>query len=94
MIDAAQGLGREIAVQPGSTQERVTTMFRRCVTRPPTTEEQSAIVAFYEKQKERIAQEELEAKTLSGEKEGDVEKAAWTTVARALLNLDEAITRQ
>src|SRR5207237_10340200 len=38
-IEAAQALGKSISALPGAESERLTTLFRRCVTRPPTSQE-------------------------------------------------------
>ena len=69
-------------------------LFRRCLTRPPTEEEVAMLSQFYAAQKERFTKGELDAKALAGEGAGEVnECAAWTALARALWNLDEAITK-
>src|SRR5205085_3659584 len=34
-IESAQALGRSIAASPGSDEDRVALLFRRCLTRPP-----------------------------------------------------------
>ena len=52
------------------------------------------LVRFYNAQKERCAGKELNAAALAGPGEGDIsERAAWTLVARTLLNLDETIAK-
>ena len=92
-IEAAKALGRETAEQMCPTNERVTFIFRRCLTRQPTDAERAAIIRFYDAQTQRIATEELSAKLLIGSTAEDMtEQAAWATVARCLLNLDEVIT--
>lgn len=93
-LDASRALGRTLATQSGSVEDRVRSLFRRCLTRPPTDEEVATLAKFYAAQKERFAKGELDAKALAGETTGDVnECAAWTALARALWNFDEAITR-
>ena len=73
---------------------KVTHLFRRCLTRSPTAEETTLLTAFYRKQKDRLAKNELNATALASPGSGDVqERAAWTIVARALLNLDETIAK-
>src|SRR5262245_14204563 len=75
-------------------EERATSLFRRCLTRPPSPDELAAIVAFYQQQREYLAGHAAEtAKLAGGEGKDAVETAAWTAVARALLNLDETITK-
>ncbi len=69
-------------------------LFRRILTRPPTTEERKDLVGFFEKQRARLASGELNAETIMSDKTiASPETAAWKMVARVLLNLNEAITR-
>ena len=97
LVEAAQALGR-LAAAPTrreSPQDLATYIFRRCLTRPPTDQELSAIVAFYESQNQRLVAKELDAEKIAGPGEGDaIQLAAWTLTARAVLNLDEAITKE
>ncbi len=93
-LEAARALGGKLAVDEGSIEDRVSIAFRRCFTRPPTDEEVALLAKFWAAQKERFINGELDAKALAGEGPGEMnERAAWTALARALLNLDEAITR-
>jgi hypothetical protein len=53
------------------------------------------LTGFYEAQKARLAKKELDAAAVAGPGPGNaVERAAWTALARALLNLDEAIVKE
>jgi len=95
IIEAAQALGRKIAEMPGPTDKRVTELFRRCLTRPPTDEETAALTAFHDRQVERLRAGKLDAKVIAGSGDGDmVQRAAWTLVARVVFNLDEMITKE
>ena len=52
------------------------------------------LVQFYQAQKRRFERKELDAARIAGPGEGEAgERAAWTVLARALLNLDEAVTK-
>jgi hypothetical protein len=94
ILEAAQALGRQLAAQPGSIESRVESLFRRCLTRPPSAEERAQLVKFYEAQRARFASGELKATTFAGPGDGDAnDRAAWTALARALLNLDELIAK-
>jgi hypothetical protein len=72
-------------------------IFRRILTRPPSSVELEELVAFYQSQMERLESETLKATELLS----DAERAAGTAneiaalkmVARVLLNLNENITR-
>ena len=60
-------------------------------------DERAAVGRFYENQTTRLAAGELDAAAIAGEKSTDdrlIERAAWTLVARAVLNLDEVITKE
>ena len=95
VLEAAQALGRQTAEVPGSAESRARTLFRRCLTRPPTAEELADLLAFRRRQVERLRAGALNARAIAGADGGDVvERAAWTLVARAVFNLDEFITRE
>ncbi len=97
--EAAQALGRMMTARKGSVVERVDYLFRRCLTRPPSTEETAQLVRFFETQKDRCERKELDAAKIAGLTDRrDVgptvnERAAWTALARILFNLDEAIVK-
>jgi len=93
--ETAQALGKMIAARPGTVEQRVDYLFRRCLTRPPSPEELKLLAQYYEAQKARLDKKELNAAALSGTTGETVnEAAAWTLVARSLLNLDEAVTKE
>jgi hypothetical protein len=64
------------------------------LTRPPTSAELAMLVEFHDEQRERIEAKDIDAAKVAGKGEGDVaDRAAWTLVARAVMNLDEAIVK-
>ncbi len=85
---------------------RIIHLFRRCLTRPPTPEELSELERYFAATRASLdaaesgaAGEVLKEADILGLKEGETvthstDRAAWTLVARALLNLDETITRE
>jgi hypothetical protein len=92
--EAAQALGRLMASSGGSVEDRARLLFRRCLTRPPDSDELAMLVQFYRAQKGRLERKELDAATIAGPGEGDpVERAAWAILSRALLNADEAVMK-
>jgi len=93
MIEAAQTLGREFATRSESHTERLQNLFRRCLTRPATPDELALLNRFFHEQLGRIERKELNAAVIAGPGELAESRAAWTLVARTLLNLDETITR-
>ena len=97
-MDAARALGRWAAEQPSSPESKIQTIFRRCLTRPPSEPEVQKLTRFYQNQLNRFAAGDLKAadflKTAQASNESSNEQAAWTALARVLLNLDETITKQ
>jgi hypothetical protein len=94
-MEAAQALGRQMTARSEPASERAAYLFRCCLGRPPRTEEIEKIMAFHHAQKQRLQKKEINAAALAGLGEGDVnERAAWTLLARALFNLDEAIVKE
>jgi hypothetical protein len=78
----------------GPDESIATALYRRCLTRPPEKDELAMLVSYAQRQRDRFKSKDLDAAKVAGEGEGDpTERATWTVVARAILNLDEAITR-
>ncbi|MFN0068625.1 MAG: PSD1 and planctomycete cytochrome C domain-containing protein [Limisphaerales bacterium] len=93
-VEAAQALGRQAAALEGDAAARAKFLFRRTLTRSPAPDELAKLVAFHAAQLARFRSGGLEVPDLAGPGDGDpAERAAWTAVARALLNLDETTTR-
>ena len=93
LIEAAQILGREFAARPGSDAERLSDLFRRCLTRPAAADELDLLNRFLREQSGRLERKELDAVAIAGPGDNPIPRAAWTLLARTLLNLDEAITK-
>jgi hypothetical protein len=94
-MECAQALGNLAARAEGGNTARATLLFRRCLTRPPSNDESARLIQFYQTQLARFASGELSAADILDSKSAELakERAAWTTVARVLLNLDETITK-
>jgi hypothetical protein len=94
MMEAAQQLGALLAGVGSADDARIGEAFLRCLGREPAGEESAAALAFVSRQRTRFTADEASAKALAGEGQGSVsERAAWTAFARALLNVDEFVTR-
>jgi mono/diheme cytochrome c family protein len=94
LLEAHQALGNRLAAAEGTPEEKRLRLFRECLTRHPSAEEQQALQRFADKVAERLARGELDAAKIAGPGETDRKEAAlWTLVARALMNLDEAVTK-
>ncbi len=93
LMEAAQALGKLLTARPGGVDERLAYGFRRVATRPPSAGEVAVLRNFFEAQSLRFQTGELDARAFTGDSSATPESAAWTAVARALLNLDEAVNR-
>ena len=102
-VEAAQGMARRMMADATAKtpEQRVTLAFRLVVSRAATADEASAAMTFYERQLARFKEGSLKAEAVAVSEAMPQpagmdlnELAAWTTVARALLNLDEAITKE
>ena len=93
-VEAAQALGKLAVTLTGTDADRATALYRRILTRPPEPDELALLIDYTKHQRDRFKTKELDATKVAGEGDNDpVERATWTTVARAILNLDEAITK-
>jgi hypothetical protein len=96
-LEAAQALAARTLQEANGFSERLERIFRLCVSRPPKPAEKDRLTTFFERQREVLQNEPGAAAKIApfvpaGEDPVDV--AAWTGVARGLMNLDEFITRE
>jgi hypothetical protein len=95
LLDAARGLGKRAIEHDGKTEDRIALLFRICLTRPPSDEEAERIARFYKTQHARFAEDPKRSASVGGTGPGTApERAAWTATARAVLNLDEFVTKE
>lgn len=82
-VEAAAALAQRMVteISSGSVEQRVSYGFRLCASRAPQPSEAAALVDLFRRTRQRHG---------TGE---EAERAAWQGVARALLNLDETITK-
>jgi hypothetical protein len=93
-IEPSQALGKQLAATDASDEARAAAVFRRLVVRPPDQDELKMLVAFAAKERERFSAHDSRAAKVAGEKSDDAaERATWTAVARAVMNLDESVTK-
>ncbi|MEZ6122347.1 MAG: PSD1 and planctomycete cytochrome C domain-containing protein [Planctomycetaceae bacterium] len=104
-LEAARALGRRMAstVEQDDTQ-RLTLGFRRCTARFPTEREAQVLLNLFREQRQRFADGAANPQELINgnadqsaelpENVAAADLAAWTAVARVLLNLDETITKE
>jgi hypothetical protein len=103
-VDAARALALRMLREAGSNDRaRAEYAFRLCTSRTPTSAELDELMKLFESQRQRVADGWISSRAITT---GDFEKlpdlpkgvspsdaAAWTVVARMLLNLDETLTK-
>ena len=100
-VEAARTLAQNAMIEPlKSTEDRLTWIFRRAVSRPPSQTEQDRLRSLFDEQRVRYRKNVDAAADLLQVGQARVprridqsELAAWTAVCRAILNLHETITR-
>ncbi|MGA0040884.1 MAG: DUF1553 domain-containing protein, partial [Pirellulales bacterium] len=99
-VEAARVFAEEIIASGGSSRERIDRAFARAVTRPATDEEAGVLGELLAAHLTAYAADAEAAAALVAIGEAPVpesldvvELAAWTNVARAILNLHEVVTR-
>ncbi len=101
-VEAAQAMANKLMTQgPKDPIGRAKLAFRLCTARQPEAKELGSILEFYDAQKKRFEDKEVDAAQVAlpdpskPPKDMDLpELAAWTTVSRVMLNLDETLTRE
>ena len=100
-VEAARVFAQHIVKQGGSTTaDRLAWAYRKALNRLPRTEEQHVLIALFEQHAKQYSSDPTAAHAVLAGADGaavkDVnaaELAAWTSVARTILNLHKAITR-
>ncbi|MSR58975.1 MAG: DUF1553 domain-containing protein [Planctomycetaceae bacterium] len=98
-VECAQGLAVQILKSPpAGDSERLRFAFRTCLARTPTPAEAARLDKLLKQQRAEFAANLKDAEQLTPPLvpvETNVQEfAAWTAVARVLMNLDEFITRE
>jgi hypothetical protein len=104
-FEAAQALGRRVVADVPSEDDAAKTArlraeraFLLCLNRQPSAAEASDVFVLYQAARELAEHDEEGAKKLVGESISSsaslAEMAAWVSVGRTILNLDEFITRE
>lgn len=93
-VEAAQSLAQRAMTLPEDDHARLTHLFRRCLTRFPKDTERVKLMDLLGQTRQRLAAGELIAADIAPSGNGSPgERAAWTVIARTLLNLDETISK-
>lgn len=108
-LESARALATKLVADGGASDaERITYAVRRCLSREPKVDEMSVLQDFIVRQKQRFNREGVDPWLLLADDDKSKEKlsanlpagatpadlAAWTALARVVLNLDETITKE
>jgi hypothetical protein len=108
-LECARALAMEIVTNGGASDaDRLTFAVKRCLSREPSLDEVKTLQAFVDKQRQRFNQPNADpmalmadddkqkeaAKTKLPQGTTPADMAAWTSLARVVLNLDETITKE
>ncbi|MDG1898106.1 MAG: DUF1553 domain-containing protein [Fuerstiella sp.] len=100
-VEAAQSLARIALKHDGSLEMQLTLAFRRCVLRPPTSNEITALTALFDDSSNGLQGSDDEAMKLATDPIGalpegidTLDAAAMTVVCNVLLNLDEMFLKR
>ena len=85
-------MAKQLAGQPGSTEQKVESLILHAFSRPAHADEVQALAGFYSAQLARFEAGELNPVSTGGEGAG-ASRAAWTLTVRAVLNTDEFVTK-
>jgi mono/diheme cytochrome c family protein len=92
-FEAAQAMARRIEQEGGSTETlRASYGFRLVTSRKPVPGELDTLLSAFDKSRQFFERNPAEAEAISGKMDADL--AAWTVFSNALLNLDEALTKE
>ena len=94
LADFTKALSKRALEHEGTDADRTTHLVRLCLMRTPTADELRLLTAFHKTQHERFRLDPDRADAFGGAGPGAADRAAWAAVARAILNLDEFITKE
>ena len=98
-VEAAQAMARRVLNHESDRQGRIDFAYLLALGRPPDTFESERVTEFYNESLLRFRGEKERAWAVSGpiglfEADRIADLAAWTTVCRAILNLDEMVMQR
>jgi mono/diheme cytochrome c family protein len=97
-VEFSKAMATRILSKSGTEDERLERAFRFCLSRLPSVDEKQRLRKLLDDEISALKKSPEEAKQIVGPKPPSntdpVQLAAWTTVSRVILNLDETITRE
>ena len=94
-MQLSSGTVKDYMAEPPSSPdpERVRLLVRRFLTRTPTESEVDLLTSFVMQQRVHFTWNPAAARKLAGDGPNAAERAAWTSLARVLMNLDEFVVK-
>ncbi len=97
-VEFSRSLAERVAKEAGgSAEDRMDRLFLLTVGRQPAAEESQRLKRFLSVRLDEFKTNPASAKTLAGSEAGQddaAQLAAWASVARVVMNLDEFLTRE
>jgi len=98
-VEAAQAFARRVLKEGGGDdRQRLNYAFRVATARTPSPAEADVLLGLLAREENRIAEGWVSAQEIAGKAAtggiAPTRVAAWTVVARVVLNLDETITKE
>ena len=93
-FESAQALGRLMSDRIGSLRHKIKYGFERCVSRQVTNMEIDRLINFYKNQEKLIIATPQSEIKITGKSDATPQLAAFISLARVILNLDETVTRE
>jgi mono/diheme cytochrome c family protein len=97
-VEFSQAMAVKLLKEPGSDDERIARAFRYCLSRSPSVEEKQRLRELLNGEMAALKKAPDDVNRIVGSKAPEntdlTQLAAWTTVSRVILNLDETITRE
>jgi len=92
-FECAQALGKSVAKETGTTEERIGSAFQRCLSRGPTKAEMRRLSQLYAEQLKLLGTQGENVVKLANEKDAEA-TASLVALCRVIMNLDEFVTRE
>jgi mono/diheme cytochrome c family protein len=97
-VEFSQAMATKLLKETRSDDERITRAFRYCLSRSPSAEEKQRLRKLLDDELAALKKMPEDVNRIVGLKSPEntdlMQLAAWTSVSRVILNLDETITRE
>jgi hypothetical protein len=93
-VEMARHAGQSVANSDDDDAAKITNLHLRFVSRSPSSDELSQMQSFVNLHRNRIRSREIQPESIAGKVPTKAdETAVWTLLVRALMNLDETVTK-